>query len=390
MKPERRVDEMPESRVRHPAYFKAGTIERLVKWRGVQDGKRLPYTSKLIAVALLGHAQSNRGFTCCVSEPQLCDELGMDGKTLRKYLQPLVEFGLIETDRAREGAAKRYDCSRIYERFGEAREEPASKVSTLPQIGISSRTAQTGKASLSADSVRDDMSAAGDVIPVRPGYTPEADRDAVPVSLEGLPSSFPSSSSSHLDVSAPAARLGISHTTGIEREIVAIDAVLTSWGWLRREQRRTVQRYGAVATAGAIGYVLQQEALHPGTIREPGALFRYALRSGICVDLPAPQTGTASRSDSQQVSTPGSSGVADAVRTYLRGRLTQPVYEAFIKRADIDVAGSDVRVTCADTFAAEFLRSRYEQKVREAVHAVLGTETLTVTIMPSAHGPTPS
>ena len=396
MKPERASTTANEAARSHqPSYYKAGTIERLMKWRGTHDGKRLPAMSKAIAVTLLSYARTNKGFTCVVSEPELCDDLGIDPKTLRKYLKPLLEFGLVETDRSREGAAKRYDCSKIYERFGEER-DITSKVSSLDQRGITSRSAQSGIPSLSADSDREDTAVTRESIPVSPGRSQASDRDAFPVSIKETPSS--SSSSSLLDVDAPAARLGITNTHGFERQVFTIDEVLTRWGWAAREQRSVVKRFGLIRVSGAIGYVLQQQKLHPDTIREPAGLFRYALKHDYSSELPEAQTGKASRSDTDAVEErqtgtpslsaapgpvllPSASGIAEAILAHLQERLPTHVFQAMFKNVSLECAEGAVTLRCDNDFAADMIRSRYQANLSEAASAILGVPAAQIHII---------
>jgi hypothetical protein len=352
-----------------PQFFKAGTIERFVQWRGAQDGKRLHALSKVIGVSLLGHARADRGFTCVVSEPELCDELAMDPKTFRKYLAPLVEFGLVKTDRSREGAAKRYDLSEIYRRFGEQRSEPGTKVTEL----------QTGTASRSAVSDRESVPEVRETIPVRPGNGPGPDRESLPVSIKVFPSSISSFTSSLLDVSAPAARLGLRTTESIEREIVTIDEILTRWAFPERRQRQLVKRSGVVAVAGAIGYVLQQQHLNPGAIEKPDGLFIYALREGFSAELPAEQTGKVSRS--AETPRENARSLGDAVKTYLEARLTDAVYQAFFVNARFVITDNCLRVECVNLFTADFIRSRHLDAVCEAMKAISGRSEVTVDIV---------
>ena len=269
---QRRGDDRPV------AYYKYGTIEKFM-WSDDPDIRSLHPFSKVIAVCLLTRAITSHGFTCVVSESEVCAALNaIDPKTFRKHLRQLTDCGLVRTDRNRVGAMKRYDVSPIYERFGEQRIDSASKVTHL----------QTGSISRTAD--RQEVPKVGENFPARAGAHPVLDRENFPVSIKESTSSSTSGTSSHL--SACARGLGIETTTGLEpREIVAAAEYLTYWAFPGTRQRELVAHFGVKSVAEAIGYVLQQQRLYPGEIAKPHRLFLHALQnrwSGAVPSLPCP------------------------------------------------------------------------------------------------------
>lgn len=327
---------------RDPSYYKAGTIERIMKWRGYSDGRTLHCIAKAIAVALLGYARKDRGYTCMVSETEICADLLLDPKTFRKYLAELVKLGFITVDRNREKGRKRFNCSPLYAYFGEERREPADKVAFLPsaQTGKHSRTdaGQTGKESHSVDAAeREDLPQDRERFPGSPGISPEAVQESFP---DSITSSDPSSRSSLSldDVRALVARWGLSNpenygTDERRHELALLAQAFVSWRLTSRRQRALIKRYGLVAVMGAVGYVLEQIRLSKDPIERPIGLFQYALERGFDCDIRgavqiSPESAAAPEVNRDHA-------VFRAACDTLRTRIPEADYQLFVRSAQL-------------------------------------------------------
>jgi hypothetical protein len=341
-------------------FFKAGTIERLMAWRGTEDGRRLASQSKAIAVALLSRARSDRDFTCVVAEPEICDELWMDPKTFRRYLKPLVELGLISVDKNRECATRRFDVQQLYRQFGESRVPAGSKVVSLS--GNLSRSEHSGKGSRSVASLRETTAPPREIATIATGNDPDAIRESGPESIKELPSS--SSFSESQDVSALAARLEISNPTGMEPQIARIADAFAQWGLTERAQRRLLGQHGIPVTSNAVEYVLAQIAKHPQAAGSPGKLLDYALR--LRLSLPQPQeqsrNGKLSRTDSYE----------GLVLDHVRSRMPRQDYDTFVRSVRLTLVGMTLEIWCPNAFVAAELRERYLEHFTAACNAAIG------------------
>jgi hypothetical protein len=343
-------------------------------WRGTEDGKRLKGLSKAIAVSLICRAQQKFRYKCIVTDEDLAGELDIHRDSVKKYVDPLVELGLVSYAREGERGRKIYDCAELFRRFGEERGQPKQKISDLAQMQMrkDSASSQTPKVSasgkLDAESVvLDAESVAADAETVIP--------DAESSGISSI-SSLPSLSSSLIDVSALARALGIKDYEGYEGDVFAIADHLTRFGFTKRRQRHLVSRFGIASLTGAIGYVVEQMRLQPGQIRKPDGLFMYALREHIRVELPRDQTSEVSASD---VGVPAS--VDQALKAYVQRRIGSEVfYKMFIEPSTIVVDQGGITITCESAFSASNLRPKAEM-LSEAAKAVLGVTLPTMVVV---------
>lgn len=259
------------------AYFKAGTIERLLADRGDVDGRRLPATSKLIAAYLILKAQKQRGYTCILPEREACADLGIDGKTFRKYLAPLTEAQLVAVDKHRPDATRRYHLSALFRRYGEDQQGGTNVV----RFGKESRSERSGKVSPTSDeiAVRETAPAVREKRPAGSGNAGAADRETL---LIPDPSSI-------LDLPLHDLQTWFGKTHGFPatspEDARLILAFCAAHAVTDRRQRALVRRFGVAGVAGACAYVVEQSSL--AAIANPAGLFVHAAERGKCGDVDA-------------------------------------------------------------------------------------------------------
>lgn len=271
---------------RKKRYFKAGTAERL--WRDLDpfSGEQLSFEEKSYASFLISICFSTDH---CVrdTETNLCAMANTTPKTFRKWTDRLAARKLIAIRHLADDNRKVYDLTALFERYGEERPAPGSpKVIAID--------APTGKVyrTTKADLQRVASARFGKVSKRMSTHVTEPVRESDPIApgnntgpvQESLPnatvtSSSSSSSPTQRGVTPLAQRLGLIEDTKriYERELAIADAALTDWTVSKRRQRELFQRFGLETLFGAIGYVLQQIQLHPGTIENPAGLLVFAL-----------------------------------------------------------------------------------------------------------------
>ncbi len=100
-------------------WYKLGTIDRVLRDEGSSAG-RLHAIEKLIAVYLIGYARTTDADPSArVSENRISAELGLDRKTLRKYLDALERRTLIERRRDRDRGALTFYIGTLVSAFAE-------------------------------------------------------------------------------------------------------------------------------------------------------------------------------------------------------------------------------------------------------------------------------
>lgn len=341
-----------------PQYFKAGTIERIYDDCGNADGRRLPFQSKAIAAYFVLKAQKQRDYSFIMSESQICERLGMDGKTFRKYLAPLVESGLVTVDKNRELATRRFSCKALFERY---REEAVNSTKVV-QLGKVSRTEAREAARESPPPDRENAPAAREIAP--------AERESFPNSLDPSSTSF--------DLNTLRARWGLTTTEGIERPLQFMAETFANFAVTERRQRAMLKRYGVYSIVGALAYVKQQQIL--ATVKSPAGLLDWALQNGACADAEPWLSGKVSRTEGQGADA-GRPGTAtndmlvgdlwDGVLKWLEPRLTAGEYGMLVKPIR---ASSFDNGTLTLHVGSSWLRDRIREKV--AARIVEALETL--------------
>lgn len=342
----------------HPQYFKAGTIERIYDDRGTADGRRLPFQSKAIAAYFILKAQKQRDYSFIMSEAQICERLGMDGKTFRKYLAPLVESGLVSVDKNRELATRRFSCKSLFERY----REDAVNGTKVVQIG---KVSQTVAGDADRESRAPDRESAPAVREIAP-----AERESFPNSLD------PSSTSFDLDTLKE--RWGLTTTDGLERLLQFMAETFANFAVTERRQRSIIKRYGVYGVAGALAYVKQQQML--ATVKSPAGLLDWALQNGRCSDAEPWLSGKVSPTEGSGPNPPQPN---DAVKDMLVGDLWDGVLKWLEPRLTAGEYGMLVKPIRAAAFddgtltlhvGSSWLRDRVREKV--AARIVEALETL--------------
>jgi hypothetical protein len=334
-------------------YLKAGVYERLWESTGSSNGRSFHATSKGIASILIGRAQYKRAYHCIVTDAEFAAKLGVDDKTVRKYLQPLLDAKLVSY-RLVARCRKDYDVLPLFRRFGEERLEPGAITSLADhrnQVGKDSPPGQVGSSS-----------------------PPESPAPAPPGPTKDLPL---------LDTSAIRTDLGLQDLQGFDAEIFGIADHLGRWGASKRFMRALVKRHGLSALGYGIGYVVQQlRANKRGTIREPLALLTHALKKGYIADLP---DASIERDDRQvgNLSPPGEkradppADLEEAIWGWIADRFPGAFVRVFRNGTTIAVEGGIMRITCQTRFNANVVRDRVDYFQR-AAGALLGIDVSVV------------
>lgn len=279
-------------------FFKAGTAERL--WREIDpiSGVQLCFEEKAVADFLL-HVAFSESYEVRETEADLCAMANLTPKTFRKWVSRLVERGLVVVTHTKRDNRKVYNVLPLFKQYGE--ERPLNVNEKV--IGIDATVGKlyrTGKRDVKAAAAmrfgKDSRSrSVMSPDPVRETAPDRPVNDTEPVQ-QTLPNATVSSSSSSSIPPSPqeygpplARRLGLIDDTTRRhpRELAIADAALSAWAVSKRRQRELFQRYGLSGTFGAIGYVLSQIRLHPGSIRFPGRLVEYAAKEGKASEMPS-------------------------------------------------------------------------------------------------------
>lgn len=279
-------------------FFKSGTAERIWRESDPISGVQLCFEEKAVADFLL-HVAFSENYEVRETESSLCAMANLTPKTFRKWVSRLVERGLVVVTHSKNDNRKVYNVLPLFKQYGE--ERPLNVNEKV--IGIDATTGKvyrTGKWNIKAAAAMrfGKLYRTRSVIstdPVREIATDRSVNDTEPVQ-QTLPNATVSSSSSSSLSPSPqehgpplARRLGLidDTTRKYAHELAIADAALFAWTVSKRRQREIFQRYGLSGTFNAIGYVLSQIRLHPGSIRFPGRLVEHAAKEGKASEMPS-------------------------------------------------------------------------------------------------------
>jgi hypothetical protein len=298
-----------------PRYFKAGVYERWWESTGSAEGRCFHAITKSIASVLIGRAEYRRRYRCVVTDAQLVDRLGVDDKTIRKYLKPLIDSGLVGK-RLIAGARKEYDLLPLFQRYGEEKPETSNTI------------AQLGK------------------------HSP------------------PEKSDEGADL---AQQIGLSGLQGFERELEAIVAHVREWERGKRFVRWLVKRYGITKTSDAVGYVAFQMRHVAGGVKDPIGLLLHAIEKGYAHELvpwsesEPPQVGNVSPPVTTRPP------LDEAIWNWIEQRFPGAFAKVFRGGVVVHVEDGRLRIACRDGFHVNAVTQRANQ-FAQAARAILGDE----------------